>query len=140
MSRAIGRDLERDVRQRAGHRCEYCHLPEACASLPHQIDHVIPQQHHGPTAAENLALSCGPCNRHKGPNLSGVDPQTGKSIPLFNPRIHKWREHFRWQGQILIGLTEVGRGTVDVLAINHPVYASRRSALMESGQFPRDFE
>jgi hypothetical protein len=26
--------------------------------LPFQIDHIIAEKHHGPTVAENLALSC----------------------------------------------------------------------------------
>ena len=50
--------LERLVWQRARSRCEYCQLPQAFSPLPHAIDHIISQQQHGPTVAENLALAC----------------------------------------------------------------------------------
>src|SRR4051794_16407886 len=98
MSRTISRELERTVRERAGHRCEYCHLPQTCTNVKLPIDHVISLQHHGPTAAANLALCCGPCNRHEGPNVSGIDRVTGAMTPLFNPRIQRWEDHFCWSG------------------------------------------
>lgn len=91
----MNKGLEREVRRRAGHRCEYCQIPEVAFELRHEIDHIIPQKHHGPTAFENLALCCGRCNLHKGPNLTGIDPETGSIQPLFNPRTVKWEEHFQ---------------------------------------------
>jgi len=30
-------------------------------------------------------------------------PNTGKVVPLFNPRRHKWHVHFRWDRPVLIG-------------------------------------
>jgi len=78
--------LEQLVRQRAGHRCEYCHLPEILSDLGHVVDHIRAQQHRGVTAPENLALACGRCNLSKGPNLTGVDPETDQITTLFNPR------------------------------------------------------
>ena len=50
--------LKRLVWDRAENTCEYCRLPQSLDVLPFQIDHVIAEQHHGPTVAENLALSC----------------------------------------------------------------------------------
>ena len=50
--------LKRLVWDRALNCCEYCRLPQSLDVLPFQIDHVIAEQHHGPTVAENLALSC----------------------------------------------------------------------------------
>jgi hypothetical protein len=47
-----------EVWQRAGDVCEYCHIPQAFFPAPFQIDHIIAQQHGGPTALNNLALSC----------------------------------------------------------------------------------
>ena len=58
----MDRDLEQLVWQRASHRCEYCLFPADIALLPFQIDHVISQKLHGPTSADNLALSCERCN------------------------------------------------------------------------------
>ena len=140
MSGRIPRKLRQVVRARAGERCEYCHMPEVYSELRHVIDHVVAQQHHGPTVGQNLALSCGLCNGYKGPNLSGVDPQSGKVTPLFDPRTQTWREHFRWSGIMLVGVTDIGRATADVLAMNIPERLQARIALLESGEFPRDFQ
>ena len=32
--------LRRQVRERAGERCEYCLSPEALSFAPHQVDHI----------------------------------------------------------------------------------------------------
>src|SRR5512135_536754 len=114
----MDRRLQAAVRLRAEGRCEYCHFPEAFARLPFQVDHIIPEKHQGPTTLENLALSCFSCNTCKGPNLAGLDPQTGELTRLFHPRRDRWEGHFRWEGPVLFGLTAVGRVTVQVLRIN----------------------
>jgi len=48
---------------------------------------------------ENLALACCFCNRYKGPNLAGIDPESREVAFLFHPRTHLWVEHFAWDGQ-----------------------------------------
>ena len=78
--------LEQLVWQRARSRCEYCQLPQSVSPLTHAIDHIIARKHHGPTQADNLALSCFFCNSFKGPNISGVDPQTGRPLKEFMDR------------------------------------------------------
>ncbi len=50
--------LMRLVWQRANRACEYCQLPQACSTLPFEIDHVIAKKHGGKTVASNLALAC----------------------------------------------------------------------------------
>jgi 5-methylcytosine-specific restriction endonuclease McrA len=87
------KELEREVRRRAGGRCEYCHFPEAHYTVPFHIEHIISRQHRGPTAGENLALACMRCNLQKGPNLAGLDPQTNAVVPLFHPRNDVWSDH-----------------------------------------------
>jgi 5-methylcytosine-specific restriction endonuclease McrA len=77
------------VWQRAGGRCEYCRLPQEFSATPFEIDHIIAEQHGGKTVSRNLALACFACNHHKGPNLAGIDPKTGKRAWLFDPRRHK---------------------------------------------------
>jgi hypothetical protein len=124
------------VRRRAGDCCEYCQLPQGFSSTRFQIDHVIAEQHGGRTVASNLALACLADNNHKGPNLAGIDPKTGRKAWLFNPRRHRWSRHFRWQGPLLVGRTPVGRVTVAVLAMNLPVRVAQRAALMTEGLFP----
>jgi hypothetical protein len=91
--------LARKVRERAGRACEYCRMPQAYyPTVPFPIDHVIARRHGGRTTLGNLALSCLHDHSHKGPNISGIDPLTGKLTKLFNPRRHKWERHFRWDG------------------------------------------
>jgi hypothetical protein len=125
------------VRRRANGACEYCRMPQAFyPTVPFPIDHIIAQQHGGPTVLSNLALSCLHDNSHKGPNIAGLDPLTRKLTKLFNPRRHKWERHFRWNGPYVVGRTAVGRVTVAVLAMNDPDVVEVRAALLEEGLFP----
>jgi hypothetical protein len=126
------------VRLRAGHACEYCRLPDAYHPGPFEFEHIIAQQHGGPTALGNLAYACLHCNRHKGPNLAGIDRITSRTklVRLFNPRRHKWGRHFRWDGPYLVGRTPIGRVTVTVLALNDPVRVALREELIEERVFP----
>ena len=129
--------LEELVRRRAGHLCEFCRMPQALYLTHFPIDHIIAQQHGGPTIADNLALACYRCNLHKGPNIASLDPLSGQLlVPLFHPRCDRWEDHFEWQGPMLIGRTPVGRATINVLAINHPDYFGVREELIEEGLFP----
>jgi HNH endonuclease len=124
-----------EVHHRAQERCEYCRMPQAAYRSRFQIDHIIAQQHNGPTQSDNLALCCIRCNCHKGPNVAGVDPLTGQITRLFHPRRDDWNDHFSWNGPTLVGRTPEGRTTIDVLAINDPDYVALRAALMEDGSF-----
>jgi hypothetical protein len=128
--------LEQLVWQRAKQRCEYCRLAQADSVLTFEIDHIIPRKHGGTTRAANLALSCFYCNRFRGSDLTGLDPQTGELTRLFNPRRHKWQRHFRWDGPALVGRTAIGRTTVVVLQINLPVRVAQRAELIAAGLFP----
>jgi cation diffusion facilitator CzcD-associated flavoprotein CzcO len=66
----------------------------------------------------NLALACYHCNAHKGPNLSGIDPESGELVRLFHPRQDRWDEHFERNGVLIVGRTAVGRATVGLLKMN----------------------
>ena len=107
------------VRERAAHRCEYCQLHQKDSPLAVlHVEHIIPRQHGGTDDLENLALACIDCNLHKGPNLTGIDPETNRVTTLFHPRRDLWEEHFAWRGLYLVGRTAVGRVTVRVLQMN----------------------
>lgn len=123
---------------RAGYACEYCLLPQSLHPGSYEVEHVIPKQHGGRTVLSNLAYSCLHCNRHKGPNLSGIDYVTSRTklVRLFNPRRHKWLHHFRWDGPFLVGRTPIGRVTVQVLAMNDPIRVALRQELIDEGLFP----
>ncbi len=92
------------------------------------IEHIVPKQHDGDDDHENLALACIDCNLHKGPNLTGIDPETGEIVVLFNPRQQAWDDHFYWEGIHLRGRTPVGRTTVKVLAMNSEEQLAVRSS------------
>jgi hypothetical protein len=122
--------LERLVWQRADSRCEYCQLPQAVSPLPHAIDHIIARQHRGPTVTENLALACFFCNSYKGPNIAGLNPQTGRRVRLFHTRKDRWSRHFAWDGPVLVGRTLTGRVTIALLEINRPEAVEFREYLI----------
>jgi hypothetical protein len=103
-----------------------------------QVDHIIAEQHRGKTQLNNSSLACPRCNRRKGPNLSGIDIQTRQLTPLYHPRRDRWSDHFRWRGPRLIGLTPIGRVTIQVLNINHPDDIKLRRMLIAEGVFPPD--
>src|SRR5262245_32359441 len=125
--------LRNQVWERAGRRCEYCLLHQDLDSRPFQIDHIIAIKHHGPTVFENLALSCYDCNTFKGPNIAGIDAETRSVLRLFHPRADDWNEHFRWEQAILVGKTDIGRVTIDVLEINSPERVRHRLLLLQIG-------
>jgi 5-methylcytosine-specific restriction endonuclease McrA len=117
------------VRERAGHCCEYCRLHQSDSPLAVlHIEHIVPKAHGGSDALDNLALACIDCNLHKGPNLTGIDPQTRRIVPLFHPRRDLWEKHFSWRGIYLVSKTAVGRTTIRVLHMNSEEQLSLRSS------------
>jgi hypothetical protein len=130
--------LAAEVRARAGFRCEYCQLPDSIYPWPFEIEYVVAQQHGGPTVPGNLAYACLHCNRHKGPNLAGIDWQKSRTklVRLYHPRRHRWAYHFAWDGPRLAGRTAIGRVTVAVLAMNDPIRVALREQLFAEGVFP----
>jgi hypothetical protein len=124
------------VRTRSEQACEYCLMPEAFYPGLFTTEHIIARQHGGSDRDDNLAYACGHCNLHKGPNIAGLDPQTGQLTPLFNPRTDNWDDHFAWSGHIVVGRTPIGRTTVVVLAMNDAMARVVRAALMAEGIFP----
>ncbi len=128
--------LRQQVRDRAGRRCEYCHLPDWLPPLePFHLEHIVARQHGGETIIDNLAWACHRCNRHKGPNLSGIDPATQEIVPLFHPRRAVWTAHFTLRGVELAGLTSVGRATVSLLQMNAARRIERRAEVIRLGAF-----
>jgi hypothetical protein len=90
------------VRQRAGLRREYCHLPENLVPyLVYHVDHIVAKQHLDEVSddPELLAWACSECNYHKGPNLVSIDPHTKQTAVLFKPahgRLARPLHHRRW--------------------------------------------
>lgn len=118
------------VVSRSEGRCEYCQIPQRFFIEHFQVEHIVARQHRGMTVESNLAIACARCNLHKGPNLSGIDPQSQELVRLFNPRIDSWIEHFQQvsSGDI-VGTTAIGRATVYVLDMNEARRVELRSAI-----------
>ena len=87
---------------------------------------------------DNLALACFRCNRQKSDRLTHFDPVTSEEIPLFNPRRHEWNEHFIWSAdaRLIIGLTPVGRATIDRLKLNEERTINIRAGDFAVGRHP----
>ena len=125
--------VRRQVQARGGGRCEYCRLPQFADPFPFHVEHVIARKHGGGNELGNLALACDTCNLHKGSDLAGIDPRTGRLTRLFHPRRDLWRRHFEWNGVALVGRTAIGRTTARVLAMNSPEQVAAREALSAGG-------
>lgn len=126
--------LRRYVSDRADGRCEYCLIPEFAVLVSHEADHIVARKHGGTTEAANLALSCRICNKHKGSDLTSIDPETGLVTLLYNPRRDRWQEHFYLAADgCIVPLTSAGRVTVRLLQLNVPARMEERQLLLEFG-------
>jgi hypothetical protein len=125
------------VAQRAAHRCEYCHAPEAIFNFPFEVEHIIPLSKDGGHEEDNLALACRACNVHKASFLTGIDEQTASEPPLFNPRRDNWEDHFTLELETgaMQGLTPVSRASVWRLRMNHPLQVTARLRWIQLGLF-----
>jgi 5-methylcytosine-specific restriction endonuclease McrA len=126
----------RQVRKRAGDRCEYCRLPQSAAPfLTFHVEHIQASQHIEDDSLSNLCLACPHCNLHKGPNLTTLESVTRELIPLFHPREQEWDEHFRFASARIEGLTPTGKATARLLKMNDDDQTEIRAALMTRGEF-----
>lgn len=135
-STKIPAELRQVVSDRAQGRCEYCLLHQDFSIYTHEVDHIIAQKHGGSTTADNLALSCLSCNRHKGTDIATFDPATGEITSLFHPRNQAWVEHFRLNNGRIEGITPVGRATAKLLMFNTPTRILERQLLIAQKQYP----
>lgn len=125
------------VYQRARYRCEYCQCQQLIVVFMN-IDHILPQTHGGSNELENLCLSCPSCNQYKHDFQIAIDPQSQEQTPLFNPRQQTWVEHFQWssEGTEIVGITAIGRATVERLKMNAPLMVQARQVWVRAGWHP----
>ena len=130
--------LREVVERRARRRCEYCHSQARFSMQAFALDHITPRSRGGRTVPDNLALVCQGCNNHKYNHTQSVDPATNQLVPLFHPRRDVWRDHFAWNEsfELIIGLTPVGRATVDSLRLNREELVNLRRLLYAAGEHP----
>jgi HNH endonuclease len=129
-SRKISDSIQQQVRQRASELCEYCHASEKWQYVLFTVDHVIPLSQNGKDSIDNLALACFHCNRKKSAKTAAINPESGLEVPLFNPKISLWGEHFIWSvdGLKIIGLTPTGKATIAALNFNRERIINIRAA------------
>ena len=122
----IPANLRRLVQDRSGGRCKYCHLAQAGQEATFHIDHIKPVAAGGLTVPDNLALACVSCSLRKAAQESAVDPVTGETVSLFNPRTDKWSSHFEWEHVYLTGTTAKGLATIKPLDLNRQLILAIR--------------
>lgn len=134
---AISEAARRVVWQRAEQRCEYCKAPAIIGIMMH-IDHIEARVRGGSDEAGNLCLACNFCNSHKYTAQASPDPITGQIVSLFNPRTQTWSDHFTWDENsiLIIGLTEIGRATIERLQLNTKEWQISRALWVKAGVHP----
>lgn len=90
----------------------------------------------GVTTADNLALACVSCSLRKAARQTVVDPETAETVPIFSPRQQTWKDHFRWSGVQIVGLTAIGRAMIHALAMNRAMMLAIRAEEELLGRHP----
>jgi HNH endonuclease len=134
----ISEAIQYQVRERAALLCEYCHASEQWQYVRFTVDHVVPLLLGGTDSLENLALACFHCNRRKTNRTTAIDLQSGSEVSLFNPRQNNWSDHFIWSsdGLRIVGLTLIGKASIEALALNRDRVINIRNADQEIGCHP----
>ncbi len=138
MTPIVSATLYARLRRQAGPRCGYCRTSSQIIGQPLSVEHIIPRARGGSSREDNLWLSCRRCNEFKGAQVEAADPETGLSVPLFDPRRQSWHDHFAWSGDgtLMIGLTPCGRVTIDALQLNNRDIVAARQLWVAAGWHP----
>ena len=134
----IGARQRQIIIERAQGCCEYCLCQVDFATQSFSVEHILPVSQGGDDSLENLALACQGCNGHKHAKREVPDPVDGVLVMLYHPRQQKWSDHFRWSEDytLIIGLTPVGRATVESLKLNRRSLVNLRRVLFALGEHP----
>ncbi len=130
----------RETAKRAKGFCEYCRSNSRFSDSPFDIDHILPESEGGKSELNNLALACHGCNLFKSNKTVFFDAATDKIVRLFNPRLDVWHEHFAWTSAFteIVGLTAIGRTTVEALNLNRKGLLNQRRLLYKYGKHPAE--
>ena len=121
--------------------CEYCVAPSNFSTDYFHYEHIIPLILNGKSELDNLARSCGICNNNKRDKIEYFDPLTQQTVRLYNPRQDIWLDHFQWNDDDLrlIGLTPIGRATINLLKLNRVNTVNLRKLLKMADLHPPKF-
>jgi hypothetical protein len=130
--------LRQFVTERAFGCCEYCMSQEKFSSQSFSLEHIFPKILGGNQEIDNLALACQGCNNFKFTKIKIIDKDTETETSLFNPRQDEWTEHFGWNHNctIILGLSAIGRVTVDALQLNRENLINQRIIYRAFGIHP----
>lgn len=139
---SIPLSIKRIVISRANGYCEYCKSPADFTTEPFSIEHIMPRAKAGSNDEANLAYACIGCNVYKSDLTEFLDVVSHQLVPLFNPRMMNWYEHFVWDELFtsLVGQTAVGRVTIQALKLNRKPLKNLRRALLAIGEHPPIFK
>jgi HNH endonuclease len=134
-------NIQRIIRELSHDYCEYCMLPSNFSTDFFHYEHIIPISLSGETILENLARSCGLCNNNKRDKISHIDPLSQQVVRLYHPRQDIWTDHFQWSDDDLhlVGLTSVGRATIELLKLNRINATNLRKLLKMADLHPPQF-
>lgn len=134
----IPEKIKEKVRLRSKGYCEYCYASMSFSPTNFDIDHIYPVSLGGKSILLNLAVACGECNGHKYIKTQHIDPVTLLKSRIFHPRKDYWLDHFQWNGDetLIVGLTPVGRATIDLLEMNRDGNINLRVLLQLVGLHP----
>ena len=130
--------LRKAVCERAANCCEYCQMQAILSHDPFSAEHILPIVKGGLDDLQNLACACLGCNLFKGIYTHVFDLLTGDLVPLYNQRIDKWTDHFRWTENfsVIEGRTATGRATITRLKLNRIGLVNLRMILVAAGKHP----
>lgn len=134
----VDKQLRKRVVARAAQRCEYCRIHQSLQGATFHVEHVCPISKQGSDDLGNLALACPSCNLHKSDRTQAEDHRTKQIVDLYNPREHRWIDHFRWDEYALVGRTSIGRATITALDLNSIRRLQIRQAEQRLALFPPD--
>lgn len=128
----------RSIIERAKGCCEYCLSQVRFATESFSVEHIKPLSRGGKTTLENLALACFGCNGYKHTKIEAADPVSGEIVSLYDPRKQKWHDHFCWNEDytLIVGLTAIGRATIETLRLNREGLVNLREVLYGMGEHP----
>jgi len=106
---SLSRATRNKIASAAHFRCEYCQTAQEISGAQMHVEHIIPLARGSHLDESNLCLACAWCN-----------------------------SYFRWSenGVYIIGLTAIGRATVDTLKMNNVFIVPARRHWVEAGWHP----
>jgi hypothetical protein len=138
MTSYIPEAARRRVIEAFGNLCSYCQAAQQYVLSKLEIEHIIPIALGGSNDEWNLCLACRLYNLYKSDQIEATDPISKAIVALFDLRTQAWSDHFQWSqdGAIIVGLTPVGRATVEALHLNNEIAVEVRRNWVLVGWHP----